>query len=393
MTGRGRRLILFSAYSTMAMLGIYITLYQYTILSISELFSLNAAVMGLLVGAQHAGMALPPLFLGVLRGKVGKKRVVLISYCFLVPGTFLAGVTDGPLLFVTSIVIIGAGFSVAEATVSAVLADEFEGESNRHLNFSQVAFSIGALMGPFIAQFLIGKGIYFKDLYAFCSVIFLLLGVVFYFTKHSHDIPSEQGSVAPEGIFQGITRHISGFVKSRVLLLLAAGIFLYVGIENTIASFSDSYFEVMLKSPALSAAALALFWGSMIPSRFLAGLIRIKQKKVFVVLSVLLAVFLVTAMLVNRPAYKIIFFALSGFACGPLWPYLMDSAAVRNHGSSGPALNIMFSFCSLGGALLPVVSGLIAKSISLSAVYFFCATAALVMIVVWLTANRSKAVI
>lgn len=78
-----------------------------------------------------------------------------------------------------SIFIIGAGFSVAEATLSAVLADEFPEKSTRHLNFSQVAFSIGALVGPFISAGLINNGLFFKDLYICCTVIFVILGVIF----------------------------------------------------------------------------------------------------------------------------------------------------------------------------------------------------------------------
>lgn len=382
---RGRKLLLFSAYATMAMLGIYITLYQYTILSISNLFLLNTASMGMLIGVQHTGMALPPIFLGVLSGRIGKKRVVLISYLLLVAGTFLAGVKSGFPFFVISVVIIGAGFSVAEATISAVLVDEFTDESNRHLNFSQVAFSIGALTGPFLAQFLISKGLYFKDLFAYCSLAFLALGIAFFFTKHNNDLQ-------PDKSRERIVFHISRFLKERVLLLLGVGIFLYVGIENTIASYSDSYFEVMLDSPGLSAAALALFWGSMIPSRFLAGLLRFSQRKVFVVLAVFLPVFLVSGMIVNDHVLKLVFFALSGFSCGPLWPYLMDAVAIRNRGSSGPALNIMFSFCSLGGAFIPSVAGLIANNSSLSFVYYFCAVIAALMLFVYLYVSKSKAV-
>ena len=117
---RDRKFLIVITYLSLGMLGIYIAFYQYTILSIANLYLLNAAIMGLLIGVQNAGMALPPLFLGVLSGKIGKKRVALIAYLLLVSGTLLAGVTSGFTFFVVSIVIIGAGYSVAEATLSAV---------------------------------------------------------------------------------------------------------------------------------------------------------------------------------------------------------------------------------------------------------------------------------
>ena len=68
------------------------------------------------------------------------------------------------LSFMIAIFIIGAGFSVLEATHSAALADECSGESKRHINFSQVCFSIGALSSPFLAGILIESGVYFKVL-------------------------------------------------------------------------------------------------------------------------------------------------------------------------------------------------------------------------------------
>ncbi len=378
---RDRRFLIVITYISIGMLGIYIAFYQYTILSIANLFLLNAAVMGLLIGIQHTGMILPPLFLGVLSGKIGKKRVAMISYLLLFSGTLLAGVTTGFPFFVVSVVIIGAGYSVAEATLSAVLADEFKDKSSRHLSFSQVVFSIGALAGPFLAQALIKAGVYFKDLYTYCAIIFLLLGTGFFFTKHVNEITLEQSS-------EPFRKHFFRFFRSRITLLLAAGIFCYMGLENTIASFSDTYFEVMLSAPELSATALALFWGLMIPSRFLGGLVRTRQRQVFIVLSVSLIVFLTAGMLVDDHILKIVFFALSGFACGPLWPFLMDAVKSKDNGSSGPAFNIMFSLGAVGGALLPMTGGQLANAFPVSSVYYFCAAAALVMLFVYFKAKN-----
>lgn len=371
-----KKLIIFTAYATILMLGIYISLYQYTILKFSQLFLLNAAVMGLMIGIQHFGMAIPPLFLGVLSGKIGKKKVIVISYGLIVIGTALIGSVQSVFSFFASIFFIGAGFAVAEATLSAVLADEFPDSSTRHLNFSQVAFSCGALSGPVIAAGLISGGVYFQHLYLYCAVIFLVLGGIFMFTKHQNDNGKAQ--------CQSIPTHIKGFLRNRVLMLLAVGIFLYVGLENTIANFTDSYFELTLRTPELSAVALSFFWGAMIPSRFLAGIIKMNVRKMFVFLTALVFTGAIAAMLVPQNMLKIVLFALCGFGCGPIWPLMMDTAVKKNRGSAGPVLNIMFSFCAMGGALLPMLAGVIVNRSNETAAYYLSASATVVMLAVYL---------
>jgi fucose permease len=367
-----KKLIIFTSYLTIAMLGIYISMYQYTVLSISQLFMIDAALMGLLIGVQHFGMAVPPLVLGVLCAKIGKKKVVLLAYLLLVLGTAMAGMMNEYISFIFSVFVIGSGFAVLEATLSAVLADEFPGESTRHLNFSQVAFSIGALAGPAIAKALIQAGVYFKDLYYYCAVVFLVLGIGFLFTRHQHDCTDVQTS--------SVKGHYKAFFKNRVIVFLAISIFLYVGIENTVANYTDSYFELMLSSPGLSATALSLFWGAMIPSRFLAGILKIDKRKMFVTLTVLICVSALGAMLIPETTVKVIMFTVCGFCCGPIWPMLMDTVAQKNAGASGPSMNIMATFSSLGGAVLPFAAGYAVNVSNQTAAYYISAVAAVVML-------------
>ncbi|NLT98918.1 MAG: MFS transporter [Christensenellaceae bacterium] len=347
-------------------------MYQYTVLSISQLFLIDAALMGLLIGVQHFGMAVPPLILGVLCAKIGKKKVVLLAYLLLILGTALAGMMNEYVSFIVAVFVIGSGFAVLEATLSAVLADEFPGESTRHLNFSQVAFSIGALTGPAVAKALIQAGVYFKDLYYYCAVVFLVLGIGFLFTRHQHDRTDMQASSGKE--------HYKAFFKNRVVVFLALSIFLYVGIENTFANFTDSYFELMLGFPGLSATALSLFWGAMIPSRFLAGILRIDRKKMFVALTALICLSALLAMLIPETTVKVIMFTVCGFCCGPIWPMLMDTVAQKNAGASGPSMNIMATFSSLGGAVLPFAAGYAVNISNQTAAYYICAVIAVVML-------------
>jgi len=320
-------------------------------------------------------MAIPPLFLGLLSAKIGKKKVLLLSYSFLILGTLLIGISSGFVFFIGAVFIIGAGFAVTEATFSAVLMDEFEGQSTKHLNFSQVAFSVGALTGPVIAQALIGIGIYFKNIFIYYSVIFLILAAVFLFTKHHNDKPEPIGSKG--------SGNLLAFFKNRVFLLLGISVFLYVGIENTFANFADSYFELYIGKPEMSAYALALFWGAMIPSRFIAGAVKLNIKKMFTICAVIIFASSVGAMLISNITLKIVMFALCGFGCGPLFPLLLDSAAKIYKGPKGLCMNMMLSFSAMGGAALPLLSGALVNYSSQVYAYYLCALGVIVLFAVY----------
>ena len=367
---RHKGLLIAVSYATTCMLGIYVTIYQYTILTVAQSFAVDAAVMGFMIGMQYLGMSVPPLFIGMFSSRYGKKKLLLVSYALIILGAMLVGVTHNIVAFIISVFIIGAGFSVTEATTSAVLSDEFPEASRRHLNFSQVGFSIGALAGPLIAQALISRGVYYMHLYLLCGAAFLLLALLFTFTRHQND-----KGASPSQITNPLK-----LLSNRMFLFLALGICFYVGLETVIANYADSYYELVLSQPAFSALALSLFWGAMMPSRLLAGIVKTDMKKIFVSLSVLLLAAIVTAMLVPNLTAKLVCFALAGFACGPLWPLMMDAAAQRSKGSSGPILGVMMAFSGLGGAVLPFAVGAVVNVSSPVAAYYMSAAAAVVMV-------------
>lgn len=374
-----KKLIVFTAYATFGILGIYFTTFQYTILNITRFFLPDITMMGVLISVQGLGMCISPLILGALSEKVGKRKVVLISYLLIIAGTLAAGTTSYLAFFIAAVFLTGAGFSVMEATLCSVLADEFPKIAVRHLNFSQVVFSLGALAGPVIAEILINSGVFFKDLYSFCAVAFMLMGVAFFFTKQENDTVRKEKSAAPS---------IISLLKSKVFLLLMVCIFIYVGMESTVANFSGSYFELILEAPELSAAALSLFWGAMIPSRFLAGILKIDTKKIFIISGCIVFAAVIGAILLPWNTVKIVMFAMCGFGCGPLWPLLMNKAAKKSAGSSSLAMNVMMMSGSTGGMLFPLFSGMLANLTSQVEVYYLCAFAAVIMLLIYLRAAK-----
>ncbi len=370
------KLIIVVSYATTFLLGMYITMYDSTIRSIADGFLANAALMGVMIGMQHFGMIAPPFFIGAFSNWAGKKKVLMVSYLLLAAGALLVGLTHSLPAFLAAMFIIGTGYSVMEATASSVLSDEFPQHSRRHLNFSQVAFSAGALLAPLLTQWLNGVGVVFRYLYIGCAVLFVLVAFTHGFTH-----PRNDKGEAPE-------RFNPLRVLSNVpLLFIALAIALYVGLEVTIAANLVSYFQA-IRMEEYGLLALTLFWAAMVPSRFLAGVLKTSVKTIVTALSALVCAATLIAVLVPVLWVKLVCFTLAGFGSGPIWPLLMDVAGQRSRATTGPVLGIMMSFSGLGGALLPLLSGAVVNATNQSAAYFIGAAAAALIPVMYLISCR-----
>ena len=381
-TFKNKALVIFVSYISLMMLGIYLAFFQYTVLSITDKFMLSAGMVGLFVAMQSIGMVISPFVLGVLSARIGKKKTILLSYALMIAGMLLAGGSGSTGAYICSILLVGAGYAVLEATTSAVLADEFSSRSALHLNFSQVLFSAGAFAGPLIAEWLIDKrGVYFQHIYFIIAAMFFIMALLSLLAKHYGDsIGGKQVKIFS----------VVGKLKNKIILFLIIAVFLYVGIENTAANYTDSYFEIQLSMPQLSHTALSLYWLAMAFSRLIAGIMVKNSKVVFTVFSSIAIAALLLAMLLPDPTVKIVMFAVCGFGCGPIWPFIIDSVAKKSKGYTAPMLNITFAFCGLGAAFLPFIAGLLVNASSQSSAYYMCAAAAVVMLVFFLFARSHE---
>jgi len=89
---------------------------------------------------------------------------------------------------------------------------------------------------------------------------------------------------------------------------------------------------------------------------------------------------------------KLVLFALCGFGCGPIWPFIMTTTADKFKGSSAPPLNIMMSFCGMGGAVIPLLSGIMISRASESAAYYFSALLMILMFLAYFLSGKAKKV-
>lgn len=336
---------------------------------IAEYYLMNPVDTGIVIGIQYSGILLAPLFIGTLSGRFGNRKILILSYALLVCGAFAVYVSNRLPVFYIAIFTIGAGFSILEATTTALLASEFKLQSKWHIGISQAAFCAGAIIGPFIATAIFQLGFSFKEGFLFTGLAFFVSGIAFITTKTR----KESGAFEKNQPIYAAFRNL----KSPVFLMLAAMLFAYVGIEEIIAFYADSYFKLVLGDVHVGAFAVSVYWGMMIPSRLAFGFLRVKNKTILAASAIMIALSLVGAMAVSNIMVKLLFLGIAGLASGPIWPLLMFMAAERFPALPGPTLNIMMSAGGFGGAAMPFIAGLLANFTNYSFAYYFAAMAAI----------------
>lgn len=144
------------------------------------------------------------------------------------------------------------------------------------------------------------------------------------------------------------------------LLLFATAMLLFVGIENALGGWLPSY--AVRSSSTLLASSIALyFWLSEMTGRMLlAGLTSLMGEPLLYCGSVALLIATEAALiLIKHPgsAQIVALTVLSGLALAPVYPLILSFFLARtgNHPRLGP----VFAIASVGGAILPWLTGAI----------------------------------
>ncbi len=373
------KLIIPAADLTIALCGVYLGTYQISLLQITQYFKLDTVMMGVLVAIQYIGLCLPPLFLGTLSEKIGKKNVVLISLPLMIIGVLLISLTTSLWFFIAGILLCGAGYSVAEATLTATLGVEFKKKSAFHLGMSQAFFSIGAVLAPFWCEALFQSGYTYHHAFGIVGISLVVAYVLLLFTRHENDV---RGAV--QSGFASIRRYIT----QKSFLLAAVAIFMCVGIEEIVAFYADSYMELTLGMPEFSALALSLFWLGMIPPRLLLGAIKLPHRSTFTICGLGIALCALGIILIPNLIIRLALFALLGLFNGPTWPIIMDISAKKYPENAGAVSNMMMSLSCLGGAVMPLIAGGLVIGINFVPVLYATAFCGVVMAIAFAASDK-----
>jgi fucose permease len=355
----------------MGLLGIYISVYQSIINTISNEFSISGTIAGIVISLHFIGSMIAPIIFGEISDRIGNTIVSVISFNILISGLLLVYLSKSLILISSGIFLIGCGFAVAEGILSGVLSDMNPGETNKVMNLSQMFFSIGAVAGPMISLLIINvsgnwKNIFILMIIAFTAVMLYLSKLRF--TGQDFEAGKSSGLISLR------------LFRSSMFVMLVLSILIYVGLEEGIAFWIDTYFVNLYNSSQLGAYALSGYWASMIIGRYLASKFH-NRYKVFLTGGLIVSlVFFTLGLLINNSIISMVCFIGTGAGFSAIWPIIMSITSDAYPEYRGTALGIMMTSGAGGGALFPFILGMLSDKSGIQNAFWIVPAAMLLIL-------------
>ena len=318
---------------------------------------------------------------------VGYQRTMVVGLLTMAVGAFLfvpaASAASYPL-FLTALLVLAAGITGLQVSANPYvdLLGKPETASSR-LDLTQAFNSLGTTIAPKLGGLLIlsaaplaieqlrqlapqalhayrvQQAASVKMPYTVIGVALVLLAALIGIFK----LPKIETAASRPGekVNDSITKHPN-------LLLGAIGIFAYVGAEVSIGSFLVNYFglpEIAGLSAKTAAGFVSFYWGGAMVGRFLGAplLRRVKAGYLLALCAVSAATLVVTSMLLGGHTAMWAILAV-GFFNSIMFPTIFSLGVAELGPLTGSGSGVL-NMAIVGGAILPVVQGVIADHMGL----------------------------
>ena len=354
---------------------------------LKSIFDLNYAQVMMVQFAFFSAYFLFSLPWSRVVNAIGYQRTMVVGLLTMAIGAFLflpaASVASYPL-FLAALLILAAGITGLQVSANPYvdLLGKPETASSR-LDLTQAFNALGTTIAPKIGGLLIlsaaplaiqqlrqlapqalhayrvQQAASVKPPYTVIGVALILLAVLIGTFK----LPKIQTSVYHPGekVNDSIWKHPN-------LLFGAIGIFSYVGAEVSIGSFLVNYFglpEIASLSAKTAAGYVSFYWGGAMVGRFLgAGLLRRFKPGYLLALCAIFAATLVTASMLLGGHTALWTILAVGFFNSIMFPTIF-SLGVAGLGPLTGSGSGLLNMAIVGGAILPVIQGVIADNVGL----------------------------
>lgn len=263
-------------------------------------------------------------------------------------------------VFLIAAFIAGTALTYLQAVVNPyIVACDVKGTTAiQRQSIAGTGNSLMTTIGPLIVAYIIfqGKGgleVDITSLYVPFAIL-LLLVLILAFTLNKVELPEVAGGGAKEA---DLTENIWSFrhVKLGVLALFA-----YVGVEVCVGTNVLFYAQDDLGFTIKDAALISsIYWGGLLVGRFLSSFLnKVSAQMQLLIASTGAGLFILISMVTKEPW----FLAAVGLFHSVMWPAIFTLALVDLGRYTSKASGILMMGC-FGGALLPVLQGLLADQI------------------------------
>lgn len=359
---------------------------------LKSIFDLNYAQAMLIQFAFFSAYFLFSLPWAKFVNRIGYQKTMVVGLLTMAVGAFLflpAASTASYGLFLTALLILAGGITGLQVAANPYvgLLGKPETASSR-LDLTQAFNSLGTTIGPKIGGLLILSAVPLaveqltqlapqalkayrvqeadtvRLPYAVIGVALVLLAVLIGTSKlpEIHAARSRSGEEVNDSIW-----------KHPNLLFGAIGIFAYVGAEVSIGSFLVNYFglpQIASLSAKTAAGYVSFYWGGAMIGRFLGAplLQRFKPGHLLALCSIVAGLLVTTSMVIGGHTAMWVILTV-GLFNSIMFPTIFTLGVAELGPLTGNGSGVL-NMAIVGGAILPVMQGMIADHIGLQHAFF-----------------------
>jgi fucose permease len=337
--------------------------------SIRTSFGLSLSQLGTLLTASMLGYLFASALSGRIVQAIGVGHLLTLSTALMAASAAGYALSPGWWSMVGCAVGAGMGSGAIDAGLNAYAAHHF---SPRATNWMHATFGFGATTGPLLMTALIARGSSWRWGYAVIAGLMTALAVAFLATHRvwrDDGEPAADGAAAPDAAsaepHAGAAELMHPLRRPRVWVGIAL-FFVYTGLEFSTGQWA---YSVLTQSrgvrPAIAGTAVGLFWGSLTAGRIVLGGLTTWVSHTLILRCAVVGAPFAALCIASRGHYAINIagLMLMGFTLAPIFP-LMISVTPQRVGTrdASHAVGYQIAAAALGGAGLPALAGIVAKS-------------------------------
>ena len=318
---------------------------------------------------------------------IGYKTTMVVGLLTMACGAFLflpAATAASYPLFLTALLVLAAGITGLQVSANPYvdLLGKPETASSR-LDLTQAFNSLGTTIAPKVGGLLIlgtaplalaqlqqltpqalhlyrvQQASSVKMPYTVIGIALLLLAVLIGFSR----LPKVEEATTRSG-----QKTNDSIWKHRHLLLGALGIFAYVGAEVSIGSFLVNYFglpQIAGLAPRVAAGYVSFYWGGAMVGRFIGAplLQRFKPGYLLAIFAIAAGTLVTASMVLNGHVAMWTIISV-GFFNSIMFPTIFSLGEAELGPLSGTGSGLL-NMAIVGGAIIPVIQGVIADTVGL----------------------------